>query len=127
MQWAELARFTYVHEAELAAAHLQSEGIPVNVVDANTIGVHAFLSTALGGVRVRVPIELLERARAILARDERELEVPGAGPFRGGETHPDEACPTCGGPLERIEKRGLAGVLWRMFFGVEPARCPRCP
>ena len=62
----EIAAYTYVHEAELAATTLRAAGIDVSLVNQHTIGVDSFMSNAMGGVRVSVPADQVEQARALL-------------------------------------------------------------
>jgi hypothetical protein len=131
----EVASFTYVHEAELAASHLEAAGIHARIADRNTLGMHALLSVAMGGVRVFVPAEDLEAARDVLSQDQRIVDVPGAGPYRGGTTRDsDEACSHCGSTdIEHPPPRRVAwwGVLSVLLLGipllfVRRSRCRNC-
>lgn len=79
------ARFSYPAEAHLAAAKLESEGIPAFVADEHTVIANWMYSGALGGVKVWVKETDLEAARQVL--DYREP------PSLEKET---EACPACG-------------------------------
>ena len=49
-----VGNFWYIHEAELAKALLQSEGIPAWVLDEHQIRMRWHLAAALGGVKVAV-------------------------------------------------------------------------
>ena len=58
--------YTYPFEAHVARGRLEAEGIPAYVADEHTINMYSLYSVAMGGVRVQVPDEYAERARAIL-------------------------------------------------------------
>jgi uncharacterized RDD family membrane protein YckC len=60
-----VARFHDPIEAEIVRGRLEAEGIPAIAADANLIRVHSLMSAAVGGVKVQVPPEHLERAHAI--------------------------------------------------------------
>jgi len=64
-----VAAYREPHGAHIARATLEAEGIPAFVSGENLVGVNWLWSQALGGVRVRVPAELAERAVAILTED----------------------------------------------------------
>ncbi|NVJ50746.1 MAG: DUF2007 domain-containing protein [Gammaproteobacteria bacterium] len=52
-----IASFSFPHEAHVARALLESEGIPVIVADEHTINMQWLYSDALGGVKIQVPPE----------------------------------------------------------------------
>lgn len=52
--WIIITTFTYPHEAHLAKAKLESEGINVQLRDEMTTQVHNFYSNAIGGVKFLV-------------------------------------------------------------------------
>ena len=64
-----LIRFATLGEARVAAGLLESAGIEAFVPDEVTTNVAPHLSNALGGYRLQVPREDVERARAALAED----------------------------------------------------------
>ncbi|MDR2875814.1 MAG: DUF2007 domain-containing protein [Methylobacillus sp.] len=68
-----IASFSFPHEAHIAQASLEAEGIPAFIADEHTINMQWLFSNALGGVRVRVPREFAEKAREILAQDYSQL------------------------------------------------------
>ena len=118
VELADAATFMYVHEAELAASHLAAAGIDAHIVNRDTLGIHAFLSVAIGGARVQVAPEDLVRARQVLTAQELDLDVdmPGAGPYRGGATIDPDICKNCGnrkptGTAARIPWFALLSVL----------------
>jgi hypothetical protein len=87
--WAVVATFGQVFEAEIAKARLESVGIPAQVLGEH-IGVFGpgWSGMAIRGVRLIVPSEALEDARAALEEGEEEEEEedgvgddwgPGAG------------------------------------------------
>ena len=55
------------HQAQAFRWRLEAEGIPIYVGDAHTNQTDALLSPALGGFRIRVPLERAREAKEILA------------------------------------------------------------
>lgn len=64
--WITVISFTYPHEAHLAKASLESEGIEVRIKDEFTAQVHNFYSNAIGGVKLQVQKEEVEKALLVL-------------------------------------------------------------
>lgn len=62
----ELTRVDVVLQAELIRGRLEAHGIPVRLTDTHTAGLAPHLGVAIGGIRVIVPRDELEAARAIL-------------------------------------------------------------
>ncbi len=67
MALAEIARFTDVYEADLAAAFLASHDIEVSVTERFQTTVDPLMQRALG-IRLMAPASQLQRARELLAR-----------------------------------------------------------
>lgn len=95
----EVARFSTLGEAELAAAFLQRRGLDAQVADREISNSAPHLQIALGGARITVPQidildarELVERARrGELAYSDDDLEWrTQAIPGRVGELHEHE-------------------------------------
>jgi hypothetical protein len=129
----EVASFMYVHEAELAATHLDAAGVPSAISNRNTLGLHSLLSVALGGVKLMVAAEDLELAREILCQDARPLDVPGTGPYRGGATAEEDGCTRCGSTDIVVARphgpwMGILGVLLLgiPFLFVPKQTCRTC-
>ena len=61
-----VATFTLPTEAEMARELLESNGIDAVVRDAGLVGVHPWLSNAVGGVKLVVSSDDAELAREIL-------------------------------------------------------------
>lgn len=97
-----LRRYSHPHEAQLALALLQTEGIPAVLGDANVVHVNWLLSNAVGGVKLLVPEDALPEAQRIL--DDAAAAPPlssGDIDAEGPEDH--EVCPYCGhDDLERV-------------------------
>lgn len=64
--WVTIISFIYPHEAHLAKAKLESEGIEVYVKDEYTVQVNNFYSNAIGGVKLQVKSSDFENAHLIL-------------------------------------------------------------
>ena len=67
MSLREIARYTDVYEADLAAAFLASHGIEVSVTERFQTTVDPLMQRALG-IRLMAPASLIPEARALLAR-----------------------------------------------------------
>jgi ribosomal protein L37AE/L43A len=83
--------FTNPWEAELARARLEGEGIVAVVVDLHVIGIDWMLSSAIGGVKLKVPVEDVERAKELLGKEAplSELRLVTA------EDRNEPRCPAC--------------------------------
>ncbi len=64
--WVTVLAFTYPHEAYLAKATLEAEGIHVELKDEFTAQVHNFYSDAIGGVKIQVHPSEFQRAQFLL-------------------------------------------------------------
>lgn len=67
MSLVEIARFTDVYEADLAAAFLESHGIPVSVTERHQTTIDPLMQRALG-IRLLGAASRVEEARSLLAR-----------------------------------------------------------
>lgn len=94
-----VAHFSFPYEAHIARAKLEAMGISAQVLDEHTVNMQWLYSNALGGVKVNVPAECFEKAKAILAEDESELLVA-----QKGEDRP--RCKYCGSEDIELEVKG---------------------
>lgn len=101
-----IATFENALDAEMARGRLESEGIRAFVQDGNIVGANWTLSNAVGGVKVAVLAQDLQRAIEILA---------DAG------THEDEdsgwgKCSKCGSSkLELHSDRRMTNLTWLLL------------
>ena len=65
--WVEAASCTWPHEAAFLQSVLEAAGIDASIPNEHTLGVQPLYAPLLGGVRVLVRREDLERAREVLA------------------------------------------------------------
>ena len=65
-QWVEVRSCTWLHEAQFMKSVLESAGIESMIPNEHTLGVQPFYAPALGGVRVLVRPEDVERAAELL-------------------------------------------------------------
>lgn len=65
--------FTYPHEVYVIRGKLESEGIQTFLKDEMTVQVHNFYSNAIGGVKLQVPSEEVEKALSIMIVQRRYL------------------------------------------------------
>jgi hypothetical protein len=67
-----VATFREPYEAQLVCGKLEAEGVPAVVQDEYLVQMNWTYSQVIGGVKVQVPEEALERARQILAEGQGE-------------------------------------------------------
>jgi hypothetical protein len=65
--WVEAASCRWLHEAAFLQSVLEAAGIDATIPNEHTLGVQPLYANLLGGVRVLVRRENLERAREVLA------------------------------------------------------------
>lgn len=82
--WTTVDRYFHPTEAHIAAGKLESEGIPVFLLGINHASANWLISNALGGIRLQVPANHVDDARALLTQM--------AEPVEYGEPE----CPVCG-------------------------------
>jgi len=70
-----VARFNTAVEAHILAGRLESEGIHTTITDAETVTMAWHLSQAVGGIKVQVSPDDVERARAIIAENMASREI----------------------------------------------------
>ena len=66
IQWVEVRSCAWLHEAHFLTSVLDSAGIDSLIPDEHTLGIQPLYGPALGGVRILVRAEDLERARELL-------------------------------------------------------------
>lgn len=89
-EYITVASYTDAVQAHLARGRLEAEGVPAEVADEHYVWADWMMSNALGGVKLRVPERMAERAARILS----DLE---AGEFALADPAQDEEhCPRCG-------------------------------
>jgi len=122
-RWQTVAAFPSAIEAHAARTKLESEGIDCFVADEHTVGVNPLYANAIGGIRVQVGPEDLERARAALG----EVAKVDMEQFKDAEVI---KCPKCSS--EKLERRVFAGpfsaAAWfigSMLFFVLPWARPK--
>jgi hypothetical protein len=113
-----LGAFDYLADAELLKAKLESEGIHVFLKDANILQADPFIASAIGGVKVMVYQQDLERAEEIYNSVRRYAVDKNGNPV---------VCPNC--KATRSERYSDRSKFWyRLFPFLEPMkyRCLNC-
>lgn len=105
----EVARFSTLPEAELAAALLREHGVDARVTDREMANNASHLQFALGGVRVSAPDHQIAQARDLIARVQRGefgvLEAEDSDEWMADHT------PGMVGELDEAEVRGVLGSM----------------
>ncbi len=96
MDLVQLATFMYPHEAHLAMGKLDAHGIESSLQDELTIQINNFYSNAIGGVKLHVLAEDLDRAKEVLALDYSAEQDEDADQIKetASETNAFQ-CPNC--------------------------------
>lgn len=68
-QWVTVATFDNMPDAYIAQGLLEAEGIACYLQDENLVQTDWLYSIAVGGIKLRVPQSLLDRAQQLLAQD----------------------------------------------------------
>jgi hypothetical protein len=85
-----VAKFISLHEASIAAGHLESAGIPVLLYDENLMRLDWLAGISIGGVRLAVAPDFELEARELLSNPIPErFEVEGIGEYE------QPRCPRC--------------------------------
>jgi len=105
----EVARFSSLPEAELAAGLLQRFGVDARVTDREMANNAAHLQIALGGIRITAPDFQIVQARDLIARA-RKGEFGGLEADEGDEWMIDHT-PGRVGELDETEIRGVMGSM----------------
>lgn len=119
-----VASYSFPHEAQIARATLESQGIPAFVADEHTINMQWLYSNAMGGVRVQVPFKHLDQARQLLSADfSSTLDSESADPV----------CSHCGSghlvPYTKGKKPAFLLFLllgFPLFFYRHGYKCEKC-
>jgi len=110
--------FEYPHEAQIIKNKLENEGIYVFLKDELTIQTDNFLSHAIGGVKLQVKSEDIEKAKKIvdLFKKDYNTEIKE---IVLSQNETVKNCPNCNSTDIRVSKevRGIVGVLL-LFFGL---------
>jgi hypothetical protein len=121
-----IASFSFPHEAHVAQANLEAEGIPAFIADEHTINMQWLFSNALGGVRVQVPSQFAKKAKDILSQDYSELLEEEFG-------KDETTCPKCGStevePYTKGKKPAFIIFLllgFPLFFYKHGIKCKVC-
>lgn len=104
--------------AEVDRGLLASHGIPGVIDDGNLAAMDGLLTTALGGVKLRVP--MLERERAVALLAQRMVLT--------ADDEPDERCPACGsedlGTVRPYVALALGTLVFPLFIPLFPFVLP---
>jgi hypothetical protein len=90
---ATVGSYQFLAEAEAARSHLEAEGIPAFLADAEVVNMDWLLGNAVGYIKLQVPRGRADAARAVLdaARQSRAERVP--------DDPEDNACLACGAAI----------------------------
>ncbi len=121
-----VASFSFSHEAQLAKTNLDAAGIPAFIADQHTINMQWLYSNALGGVKVQVPLQFVEKAKEILSKDFSDLIEEEFGKI-------ENTCKKCGStntePYTKGKKPAFIVLLllgFPLFFCQHGVKCKAC-
>jgi hypothetical protein len=105
-----VASFMNAEDAHILRIKLADEGIDAVVADDTIPGIMPYYTNAIGGVKVQVPDEELEKAQAILSREQEHLDI-----------RDELICPKCGSSniAQELNKQRfyLSSFLLTFFIG----------
>jgi len=113
-----LGSFEFLADVQIIKGKLESEGIPVTLKDANTVGVEPFASNAIGGIKLQVYTADKEKAEVIY-NELRKYAVDANGDL--------VKCPNC--KEQKSEVHYMRNTLfYKLFPFFEPKkyRCTNC-
>jgi hypothetical protein len=118
---AVVARYSTIGEAQSARSALDAAGVDVDVGDENIVSVNWLYSNAVGGVKLIVRRDDLERAFEVLSTPSKEPaaddEVTESRPPQSDDQ--PVICPACGNTkLARIPRLKILAALALVVFGV---------
>jgi len=126
MSLAVVASFTKIYEAYFAKNQLEIEGIESFVFDEYIIAVHPFYSNAVGGVKVMVYGDEIEKAKLIIDKYQEEQRE-----YLESILH---RCPNCDSPNIRRKSTFhiilsilcifVFGIIWVAFY--RKNKCNEC-
>ena len=112
-----IASFGNRELADLAAAMLAAEGVPVFLEHGMTRGIFRHLTKVRAGVRLLVPAVLVALATALLRAEYAESVMHQEEPVATGDT----VCPECGSLSIEPRSRQQRSGPWQLLLGL-PAR-----
>lgn len=117
IHWNIAARFITTGEAEAAASALDAAGIDCEIADENIIGVDWGMAQAVGGVKILVRDEDVERAAEIISTPAVEQTIePVIPPI---EVERPAVCPQCGSPdYQLVPRFRIFLLLAAIFLGI---------
>lgn len=111
-----VASFDNAMYAEMFKAKLEAAGVRCCIADANLVTMNWALSNAVGGVKVQILDEDIERVRPIV---EQMDEIPGQFIF----LPPKQICPACGSA--DVRRRPFSPMLCILTLGFPLLFCRR--
>ncbi len=115
--WNVAARFMTTGEAEAAASALDAAGIECEVADENLISVNWEMAQAIGGVKILVRDEDVERATEIISMPAVEQTIEPVIPPM--EVEQPAVCPQCGSPdYQLVPRFRLFLLIAAVFVGI---------
>lgn len=125
-----IATFNELTEAHIIKGRLEAEGILCFLGDEHIVGVQPFYSLAVGGVKLKVPEQDVEEARAVLAhiRETNNLFVVEDPHVESQEEgHQTLNCPNCGSTSVSEEKKSKSLFSFLPFWGSKSKyKCSNC-
>ena len=68
-KWVVIKRYSFIHEAEIARANLQSAGYDVQLTNVHSMALQTFISEATTGIELLVPESVAVEAYELLEQD----------------------------------------------------------
>lgn len=126
-----LKTYEFWHKADLDLMKLKDEGIEAYMADRNTVSLAPYYAQAVGGIKIYVAEQEVERASEIISDDkieDKHLEKV----FEDEEFEPALRCPNCNSPNIYQEQSILSGLFFLIAFFLPVSiskntyRCVKC-
>jgi hypothetical protein len=104
-----VATFTTLPEAEAAKLHVEAEGIPANVVDAEIVSMDWLLGNAVGYIKLQVPASRADTAASILEQKSEERRLRREANESDVD---DDLCLACGAAMSGASVCPACGWSW---------------
>ncbi len=97
-QLVTVASYSFTYQAEAAKMHLDAEGIPAFLADAETVTMDWLLGNAIGNIKVQVPRGMADAAKGILEKHFKRPAEAQEESEEGDETE-NTTCLSCGADM----------------------------
>jgi len=104
-EWITVTTCELPAQADVLRVALENEGITVLLENYNTVATNWLWQNAVGGIRVNVPTDQVEKAKQFLQANPGVLRAPEYFAKDSAEKEVGETCLACGAPMSPSEDK----------------------